>query len=86
KPMIAALEARPLLARVFSAHVMGGCAMGREPSRSVVDESGRHHQLGNVSVHDASVFPTGLGTNPQLTIYAVAMRLAASLAATLRPA
>jgi len=84
KPMIAALEARALAARVFSAHVMGGCAMGREPGRSVVDESGRHHQLANLSVHDASVFPTGLGTNPQLTIYAVASRLATGLAGSLR--
>ena len=82
--MIAALEARALAARVFSAHVMGGCAMGREPGRSVVDESGRHHQLANLSVHDASVFPTGLGTNPQLTIYAVASRLATGLAGSLR--
>jgi choline dehydrogenase-like flavoprotein len=83
---IEALPMRPLTARVVSAHVMGGCTMGRDPASSVVDESGRHHQLANVSVHDGSLFPTSLGANPQLTIYAVAARLATGLAKSLRPA
>jgi choline dehydrogenase-like flavoprotein len=69
----------------MSAHVMGGCAMGTEPRRSVVDEAGRHHQLRNLSVHDASLFPTSVGANPQLSIYAQAARLSAALAAALRP-
>ena len=56
--------------------------MGADPRRSVVDERGRHHQYSNLSVHDASVFPTSVAANPQLTIYAVAGRLAAGLAAT----
>jgi choline dehydrogenase-like flavoprotein len=34
-------------------------------------------------VHDGSVFPTSLGANPQLSIYAVAARSAAALAAKL---
>jgi len=83
----AAVEGLPmksLHARVVSAHVMGGCAMGRDPRTSVVDESGRHHHLANLSVHDASVFPTSLGANPQLTIYALCARLATGLAATLK--
>ena len=83
----AAIEALPmetLAARVVSAHVMGGCAMGPDPRRGVVDESGRHHQLENVSVHDASIFPTSLGANPQLTIYALAARLSAALAGALK--
>jgi len=46
---------RALATRVMSAHVMAG-AHGRDPKRSVVDV-GRHHQLGNLSVHDGSVFP-----------------------------
>jgi choline dehydrogenase-like flavoprotein len=83
---IEGLPLKALATRVMSAHVMGGCAMGREPRSSVVDESGRHHQLANLSVHDASIFPTGLGTNPQLTIYAIAARLASALAASLRAA
>jgi choline dehydrogenase-like flavoprotein len=83
---IEGLPMRPLAARVVTAHVMGGCAMGREPRTAVVDESGRHHQLANLSVHDASVFPTSLATNPQLSIYAICARLASDLAKSLRPA
>jgi len=81
---IEGLSMKPLHARVVSAHVMGGCAMGREPRNSVVDESGRHHQLANLSIHDASIFPTSLGANPQLTIYALCARLATGLATNLK--
>jgi choline dehydrogenase-like flavoprotein len=77
------LPLRSLAARVVSAHVMGGCAMGTDPARSVVDEAGRHHHVANLSVHDASVFPTSLGANPQLTIYALSGRMATGLASAL---
>ena len=83
---IEGLPMRALATRVVSAHVMGGCTMGREPRSSVVDESGRHHQLANLSVHDASVFPTSVAANPQLSIYATAARLAAGLAKSLAAA
>jgi choline dehydrogenase-like flavoprotein len=83
---IAALPLRAIATRLVSAHVMGGCAMGRDPASSVVDESGRHHQLGNLSIHDASIFPTSVAANPQLSIYAIAARLSVSLAQTLRAA
>ena len=56
----------------------------RMPRHRVVDESGRHHQLENLSVHDASIFPTSLGANPQLSIYAIAARMAAALAGSLK--
>lgn len=59
---------------VFSAHQMGGCAMGEDPRTSVVDSKGRHHELENLWIVDGSVFPTSLGVNPQLTIYALASR------------
>jgi len=85
RALVEALPMRSLAARVMSAHVMGGCAMGAEPRRSVVDEAGRHHQLGNLSVHDGSIFPTSVGANPQLSIYAQAARLSSALAAELRP-
>ena len=83
---IAALPMRALAARVVSAHVMGGCAMGPDPRRAVVDEDGRHHHLRNLSVHDGSIFPTSLAANPQLSIYAFSARSAAALARELRPA
>jgi len=83
RAMIEGLPMRALAARVVTAHVMGGCAMGPDASRAVVDESLRHHQLDNLSIHDGSVFPTGLGANPQLSIYALTARAAVGLAGAL---
>ena len=83
KQGIAALPLKPLLCRVVSAHVMGGCGMADSPLRGVVDHRGRHFWLGNLSVHDGSVFPSSLGANPQLSIYALVARNASLLAAEL---
>ena len=63
---------------------MGGCALGPDPHRAVVDEAGRHHHLANLYVMDGSLFPTSVGANPQLTIYALAAKLATDLARRLR--
>ncbi len=57
---------------LFSAHVMGGCAMGRDPEKSVVDSRLKIHWLDNVFVVDGSVFPTSLGVNPRETILGIA--------------
>ncbi len=58
---------------VFSAHVMGGCAMGTNERWSVVDSRTlRHHGFDNVFVIDGSVYPTSLTVNPQLSIYGLA--------------
>jgi choline dehydrogenase-like flavoprotein len=67
---------------LFSAHQMGGCPMGSDPRRSVVDTRGRHHQIENLWIADGSVFPTSLGVNPQLTIYALARLFATHIART----
>jgi choline dehydrogenase-like flavoprotein len=50
-----------------------------------VDVDGRHHHLRNLHVMDGSLFPTSIGANPQLSIYALAARLASGLAAQLKP-
>ena len=70
-------------AKVVSAHVMGGCAMSPEPPGGVVRPDGGHHQLEGLTVADGSLLPTSLGVNPQLTLYALAARIATGLAATL---
>jgi choline dehydrogenase-like flavoprotein len=80
---IGELPLQPLLTRVVSAHVMGGCGMAESSRRGVVAADGRHFQIENVSVHDGSVFPTSLGANPQLSIYALTARNATALAAAL---
>ncbi len=80
---INAFSLSPLVTPVVSAHVMGGCAMGPEPTRAVVDTAGRHHHLANLYVYDGSLFPTSIGANPQLSIYGVVARLASELASAL---
>ncbi|WP_312243957.1 GMC family oxidoreductase [Stutzerimonas nitrititolerans] len=78
--MIDTLSLELYRARLGSAHVMGGCAMGEDPRGAVVDSLGRHHQLENLSIHDGSLFPTSIGANPQLSIYALAEKLSSLLA------
>jgi choline dehydrogenase-like flavoprotein len=70
----------PLRHALFSAHQMGGCPMGSDRRTSVVNSRGRHHELENLWITDGSVFPTGLGVNPQLSIYAHARLFAQEIA------
>ncbi|PWF48526.1 GMC family oxidoreductase [Massilia glaciei] len=80
KKGIAALPYKPLLTRVVSAHVMGGCPMSEDERRGLVGPDGRYRGVANLSVHDGSLFPTSIGANPQLSIYGVTARLASGLA------
>lgn len=80
---INALPYENLRTRVVSAHVMGGCAMAGDERHGVTDADGRYRGISNLSVHDGSLFPTSVGANPQLTIYALTARLASSLARSL---
>jgi choline dehydrogenase-like flavoprotein len=68
---------------LFTAHLMGGCAMGEDERQSVVNSEGRHHQLENLSILDGSVFPTSIGANPQLSIYGMTAKNATRLIAAL---
>ncbi|WP_397450477.1 GMC family oxidoreductase N-terminal domain-containing protein [Pseudomonas sp. NA-150] len=78
------LSLETLRARLGSAHVMGGCAMGEEPGIAVCDSLGRHHQLSNLSIHDGSLFPTSIGANPQLSVYGLTAQLATALVQRLK--
>jgi choline dehydrogenase-like flavoprotein len=80
KADIGALSMAPLLTRLVSAHAMGGCGMAGDARRGVVRPDGLHWQLLNLSVHDASIFPTGIGAGPQLSVVGIANRLATGLA------
>lgn len=60
-------------ASVFTVHVMGGCPMGTDDRRAVVNPDFMLRGVSNAWVVDASIFPTGLGANPQVTIYALAL-------------
>jgi choline dehydrogenase-like flavoprotein len=53
-------------------HPQGGNAISRNPAVGVVDERFRVHGYENLYVCDASVFPSSLTVNPQLTVMALA--------------
>ncbi|HKU50133.1 MAG TPA: GMC family oxidoreductase [Nitrososphaera sp.] len=55
-----------------SAHPQGGNRMGNDAKSCVVDSDCKVYGFDNLYVCDASVFPTPLGVNPQLTVMALA--------------
>jgi choline dehydrogenase-like flavoprotein len=58
-------------------HVFGTCRMGNSAEKSVVGSDLRCHEIKNLLVTDASVFPTsGGGEAPSLTIEALGLRAA----------
>ena len=67
--------------RVVTAHQMGGCAMGKDPTTSVVDSTLKLHGMDNLFVVDGSVFPTSLGVNPQESIMGLSRWAAKHVAA-----
>jgi hypothetical protein len=78
---------------VTTVHPLGGCAMADDVDHGVVDDCGRvfaatssattndpTKTYDGLVVLDGSIIPTALGTNPALTITAVAVRAAEALA------
>jgi choline dehydrogenase-like flavoprotein len=61
---------------LFTVHLMGTARMGKSPRDSVVNPSGEVWDLPGCYVADASLFPTAIGVNPQITIMALATRVA----------
>jgi choline dehydrogenase-like flavoprotein len=57
-------------------HLMGTARMGADPSRSVVNEWGRSHDVKNLFIVDGSIFVTSAGVNPTRTIQALALYVA----------
>ena len=84
KKEIAELPLKKFRSSLFTAHLMGGCAMSENPKRGVVDSRGTHHQMANLSVMDGSVFPTSIGANPQLSVYGLTAQNASALVERLR--
>ena len=61
----------------------GTCRMGEDPAVSVVDTTGKCHELDNVYIADSSVFPSCPSVGPGLTTIALALRMADTLHARL---
>lgn len=60
-------------------HLMGTARIGRDPLTSVCDAGGRVRDTDRLFVADASLFPGPVGVNPQLTVMALATRVAGSI-------
>jgi choline dehydrogenase-like flavoprotein len=65
-------------------HELGGCRMGDDPKRSVVNRFCQSHDVPNLYVCDGSVFPSASEKNPTHTIMALAARTADHIAERLR--
>ncbi len=63
-----------------SQHPLGTCRMGVDPKRSVVDPEGKVWDLDGLWIADGSIVPTSLGVNPQISVMAMADRVAERVA------
>jgi choline dehydrogenase-like flavoprotein len=63
-----------------SAHPQSGNKMGNSGDGSVVDSDCKVHGFKNLFVCDASVFPTAVGVNPQISVMTIASIIASRIA------
>lgn len=76
KDILTAAGGTPEFETSDTAHLMGGCRMGRNPAESVCDEWGQTHDHPNLYLAGNPVFVTGGGGNPTETAMALAARTA----------
>ena len=74
-PMGSIFEAT--LNRPSTAHFIGGCPLGEDPTTSVIDPYHRVHGVPGLHVCDGSAITANLGVNPSLTITAMTERAVA---------
>jgi choline dehydrogenase-like flavoprotein len=67
-------------------HWVGTTRMGPDPKTSVVDRHGRSHDIPNLFIGDASVFPSYPEKNPTLTNIALSWRMSDHLVEWFRKA
>ncbi len=64
------------VSRMNPQHLLGGTAMGDNPDRSVTNSYGQTHQVDNLFLAGASLFPTSAAVNPTATLTSLALRSA----------
>jgi len=70
--LVNAVKNSPQNLLLGSAHPQGGNHMGSDETKCVVDSDCKVYGFKNLFVCDASVFPTAVGVNPQLTVMSLA--------------
>ena len=70
--------------QITSGHPMGGCALGGDARRDVVDSRGRSWDVDGLYVADSSILPTSLGVNPCYTVYALGRYIANKMVEEIR--
>ena len=70
--------------QITSGHPMGGCALGGDRRRDVVDSRGRSWDVDGLYVADSSILPTSLGVNPCYTVYALGRYIADKIVGEIR--
>jgi choline dehydrogenase-like flavoprotein len=70
--------------QITSGHPMGGCALGGDGRRDVVDSRGRSWDVEGLYVADSSIFPTSLGVNPCYTVYTIGRYIAHKMVEEIR--
>ncbi len=76
KEVIVAGGGQPVFTTDDTAHLMGGCRMGDDPTTSVTNSYGQTHDIPNLFISGASLFVTSSGANPTNTVMALAARSA----------
>jgi choline dehydrogenase-like flavoprotein len=61
---------------LYASHPMGTCRMSGDKTRGVVKPTGESWDVEGLYVSDASVFPTSLGVNPQITVMSTSVQIA----------
>jgi choline dehydrogenase-like flavoprotein len=75
-PGVAPERARARDLKLMAFHPLGTARASADAARGVLDSDLRVHGVSGLYVADGSVMPSSLGVNPQLTIMALATRLA----------
>ena len=70
--------------QITSGHPMGGCALGENAKRDVVDSHGRSWDVEGLYVADSSILPTSLGVNPCYTVYALGRYIGSAMVDEIR--
>jgi choline dehydrogenase-like flavoprotein len=73
---LARLDLEPAQLTLMAFHPLGTCRMAADPEAGPVDGEGRVHGYEGLYVADGSIVPSALGVNPQITIIALATRIA----------